>query len=133
MKSWLTMILLASVFLVMIGCAKQITPVPTPTAPSPAPSAEEVGRQLFLEKGCVGCHRINGEGGDIGPSLFGITSHTVELTTGETITRDHEYLEESILNPDAKVVKGYQPGIMPKGGLTHEEIHQIEDFLRSLR
>lgn len=27
------------------------------------------GRQLFLDKGCVACHVVNGVGGEIGPSL----------------------------------------------------------------
>jgi mono/diheme cytochrome c family protein len=27
------------------------------------------GRQLFLEKGCVACHAVNGVGGDLGPDL----------------------------------------------------------------
>jgi mono/diheme cytochrome c family protein len=27
------------------------------------------GRELFLQKGCIACHSINGVGGEIGPSL----------------------------------------------------------------
>jgi mono/diheme cytochrome c family protein len=27
------------------------------------------GRVLFLEKGCVACHAVNGVGGDVGPTL----------------------------------------------------------------
>lgn len=129
-------------FIVMAGCDSKVTPsspsptpapaAPTPT-PAPAPTAEKGGKQLFFEKGCIGCHRINGEGGNIGPSLVGILGKPVELTTGESIKRDHEYFEQSILNPDSQVVKGYQPGIMPKGGVTHVELHQVEDFIRSLK
>lgn len=100
------------------------------TAKSPAVNA--TGKQLFFEKGCIGCHKVNGEGGQVGPSLAGIMDETVELTTGEKLARDHEYLEESILKPDARIVKGYQGGVMPRINLTHEQIHELEEFLRSL-
>ena len=33
------------------------------------PMDPEHGRELFLEKGCVTCHQVNGVGGDLGPSL----------------------------------------------------------------
>lgn len=33
------------------------------------PMDSERGRQLFLEKGCVACHSVNGIGGDLGPAL----------------------------------------------------------------
>jgi hypothetical protein len=36
----------------------------------------------------------------------------VMLTDGETVTADDAYLEQSISSPDAKIVKGYQPGVM---------------------
>jgi ubiquinol-cytochrome c reductase cytochrome b subunit len=31
------------------------------------------GRQLFHSQGCIGCHRINGEGGTVGPALSSVT------------------------------------------------------------
>ncbi len=33
------------------------------------PMDPERGRTLFLEKGCVACHSVNGVGGNLGPSL----------------------------------------------------------------
>ncbi len=33
------------------------------------PMDPERGRALFLEKGCVTCHQVNGVGGDLGPAL----------------------------------------------------------------
>ena len=33
------------------------------------PMDPERGRQVFVEKGCVACHSVNGVGGDLGPSL----------------------------------------------------------------
>ncbi len=33
------------------------------------PMDSQRGRQLFVEKGCVACHSVNGVGGDLGPAL----------------------------------------------------------------
>ncbi len=33
------------------------------------PMNSERGRQLFLDKGCIACHAVNGVGGEIGPAL----------------------------------------------------------------
>src|SRR5262249_18354302 len=46
------------------------------------------------------------------PNLEGIFNSTVRLQDGRTWTADEGYLAESILDPNAKVVAGYQP-IMP--------------------
>lgn len=141
-NGWMTSIsLLVAIWLLAAACttpaatpAPTVTPTTAPIAiPTKAPAAEGVGKRLFIEQGCIGCHKVNGEGGEVGPSLVGIWGQTVELVTGEKVVRDHEYFEESIENPDAKVVKGYQPGIMPKFSLTHEQIHELEEFIKSLK
>jgi len=46
---------------------------------------------------------------------------------------DDSYIRESILNPQAKIVKGYQP-IMPtyQGQVTEQDILQLIQFIRSL-
>ena len=36
----------------------------------------------------------------------------MQLTNGKTVKADDAYLIESIEDPDAEIVKGYQPGIM---------------------
>lgn len=33
------------------------------------PMSSHRGRELFLEKGCVACHSVNGVGGEVGPTL----------------------------------------------------------------
>jgi len=33
------------------------------------PMDSEHGREVFLDKGCIVCHSVNGVGGEIGPSL----------------------------------------------------------------
>jgi cytochrome c2 len=70
------------------------------------------GKSLFAADGCSACHSLSG-GAGVGPSLNDIAGKEVALTTGETITADDAYLEQSILDPDAHVVKGYRAGVMP--------------------
>ena len=72
------------------------------------------GRKLAQEKGCLGCHSLDGTPG-VGPSFKGINGRsTLVVTKGaeRAITVDDAYLRLSITEPAADVVKGFQP-IMP--------------------
>ncbi|MEE8470523.1 MAG: c-type cytochrome [Dehalococcoidia bacterium] len=103
---------------------------PTPTIGSPEELAA-VGRQLFFDRGCLNCHKINGQGGELGPSMVGLFGSEEELTTGVTVTVDHEYLEESIEDPAAKLVAGY-PAAMPTLNLSHGQVDALIEFIKSL-
>ena len=89
------------------------------------------GEQLFQQAGCVACH--TGAQGAPGPQLAGRFGSQVELADGGTVTADENYLQESLLEPQAKVVKGYQP-IMPsyKGRLTDEEVFTLVTYIETL-
>jgi mono/diheme cytochrome c family protein len=69
------------------------------------------GKALYTGDGCSGCHSLSGTPG-AGPSFKGLAGGTSTLTTGQTITADDAYLERSIADPDAQIVKGYHQGIM---------------------
>lgn len=69
----------------------------------------------------------------MGPSLVGISGRTVELTTGQKLVRGHDYLHESVIDPDAKVVKGYQAGSMPRTSVTADQLHELSEFIESLK
>lgn len=90
------------------------------------------GEALFSQQGCETCHKLDGSVA-IGPSLTGLFGSEVELESGETVTADEEYLRESIINPQAKIVAGYS-AVMPtyQGQLSEEEILELVDYLRSL-
>ncbi len=64
--------------------------------------------------------------------LWGLAGKTVSFNDGSSAVADDGYLRESILNPAAKVVAGYQP-IMPtfKGQVSEEQIQQLIAYLRS--
>lgn len=98
-----------------------------------AGSAEK-GEVLFRGLGCLACHKVKGEGAPVGPELMGIYGKTVELATGEKIEVTEAYLRESIVDPDAKVVKGFPPGVMPKAyaGLSQEDLNNLVAFIKSL-
>jgi cytochrome c oxidase subunit II len=89
------------------------------------------GEALFKQRGCAGCHAL--QSGAMGPSLRGLFGSRVKLQSGQTITADEAYIRESILNPKAKIVAGYQP-IMPtfQGQLGEEQLHQLIAYLKSL-
>ncbi len=60
----------------------------------------KAGRKVFLEKvetQCVRCHKLKGQGGDVGPAVDGIAKKL-----------SPEYLLESVVLPSAKIAQGYE-------------------------
>src|SRR5260221_7352930 len=91
----------------------------------------EAGAKLFPDLACITCHVENGQGR--GPVLRGSYGRQVLLEGGQTTTFDDAYIRESILNPHAKVVAGFQP-IMPtfQGLVTEEQLLQLIAYVKSL-
>jgi len=92
----------------------------------------EAGRDLFQNKlGCASCH--SGGPAQRGAKLEGIFNHDVKLVGGATVKADEQYIRNSILNPSAQVVEGYQP-IMPtfKGQVTEEQLNSLVAYIKSL-
>jgi cytochrome c oxidase subunit 2 len=92
----------------------------------------EAGQNLFKRLGCETCHKSEGSGQ--GPSLVGLFGKQVKLRDGKTVIADESYMRESILDPRAKIVAGYQP-IMPlfRGLVSEEGILQIIAYIKSLQ
>lgn len=89
------------------------------------------GERLVQELGCVTCHQQTATGR--GPSWHGIFGKEIAMQDGDTVTADENYLRESILNPQARIVSGYQP-IMPtyQGLVTEEGLMQIIAYIKTL-
>lgn len=89
------------------------------------------GEKLFTNLGCVTCH--SGESGARGPNLAGVFGSKQPLTGGGTVTADENYIRESILNPQQKIVAGYQP-IMPTfaGQVSEESLLQLVAYIKAL-
>ncbi|MFI5356094.1 MAG: c-type cytochrome [Opitutales bacterium] len=81
------------------------------------PSATE-GRRLFEQKGCIGCHSVNGQGGKIGPDLNDVS-----------LRRSPDWIMRHFLDPQSVT-----PGtVMPKFGFTENQARALTEFLLHLR
>lgn len=108
------------------------TPPPVPTAagsPITDPLAQQ-GQQIYQQQ-CAACHSTDGTP-MTGPSWKGLYGHEVQLEDGSTVTADDAYIHESILNPTAKIVKGFPPA-MPPFQLSDDEINAIIAFMKTLQ
>jgi len=90
------------------------------------------GERLFEQLGCSSCHLLDRQGR--GPILRGVYGSRVQLADSKTIPADDAYIRESILNPNAKVVTGYKPNVMPsfQGQISEEGILQLVVYIKSL-
>ena len=90
------------------------------------------GEQLFKDLACVTCHTSDGKGR--GPSLVNVAGSTVKLTDGRSVVADDTYLRESILNPQAKIVAGYQP-LMPvfQGIVSEEQVMALIAHIKGMK
>ena len=98
-------------------------------APGESPAA--LGGRLFAELKCDSCHRPDGAGR--GPSLESLLGRTVTLRDGRTLVADEAYIRESILNPQASLVAGFEP-VMPvfEGELKEAQLIGIISYLKTL-
>jgi mono/diheme cytochrome c family protein len=81
------------------------------------------GAQVFANNGCGGCHTLAAAnaGGTVGPDLD-------EVLPGQ----QESEIEESIVDPEAKIEQGYPKGVMPqnfKEKIQPEELKQLVEFL----
>jgi cytochrome c oxidase subunit 2 len=90
------------------------------------------GRKVFLKYRCLSCHSADGHAR--APVLENLYGKQVQLNDGRTVVADDDYLRESILNPGAKIVAGWQ-NIMPtfRGQVSEEEIVELIAFIQSLK
>lgn len=84
------------------------------------------GEDLFFSSptaACAACHTVGGKGGDVGPILDGIA-----------VRGDRAYILESLMDPNAKLAKGFETleisPMPPLGTLLKEQ--ELEDILAYL-
>jgi len=95
-------------------------------------SPVEAGRKLYQVRGCQQCHSVDGSA-RTGPTFLKLFGKTESFKDGSTITADENYIRESILEPNARIVDGYEP-VMPtyQGRLKDAEIGAIIEYIKSL-
>jgi len=103
------------------------------------PTVEE-GARLYQMFGCMACHSTDGTTeGKVGPSWKGLFGTDRDIAKGAkgTFKADETYLRESILNPSAKVVKGFEKfdtGMPIYAGILNDsQIDSLVLFIKSLK
>lgn len=96
-------------------------------------SLEEAGANLYSSKACITCHSVDGRPG-VAPSFKGRFGKQQKMADGTTVLIDENYVRESILNPQAKVVEGFQP-VMPtyQNVLKDRQIDALIAYIKSLQ
>lgn len=88
----------------------------------------EAGAAVFAEQGCSGCHAVEeGVEGMTGPPLHNIATIANERTEQSAA----EYIRESITNPSAHVVEGYE-NVMPPYELPDDQLDNLVAYLMTL-
>lgn len=93
----------------------------------------QIGQKVYTAR-CIACHTLT-DVKNVGPGFLGVFGRTEHIEGGGNITVDENYLRESILNPNAKIVAGYPKGVMPTfaGQLSEEELMGIIDYLKTVK
>ena len=90
----------------------------------------EKGRLLVDKYGCGACHSQDGST-SLGPGWKGLYGRTEQLADGSSVQVDEAYLKESILDPKARLVKGYPP-VMVAYTLSDDELGALVALIKSL-
>lgn len=112
------------------------SPMQVPAAPGQAEDTltlAEMGEHVANRHGCLRCHTVDGTP-HLGPTWARAFGSTVTLQDGQTILVDEAYLTESMMDPLARLHRGYEP-VMPsyQGLLTAAETGALVEYIRSLR
>lgn len=125
-----------------LACGGSSLPSPTMTPmPTDLPSeldlvaTGEVLARTSLPTPCVVCHSAD-DNILIGTGWQGYYGSQVTLVDGTTVTVDDEYIRQSIVDPNARVVEGFGPSVMPQSYgdvLSDEDIEAILAYIKSLQ
>ncbi len=101
------------------------------TEGAPEGSLASQGEKYFHQFGCANCHHFDSAGRC--PNLRDLYDRPVQIVGG-TVIADESYIRESILNPNAKIVYGYQSNIMPNftGQLSEEQVLALVAYVKAL-
>lgn len=125
--------MLLAIFLVPVLAACSNGDVEPGTFGDPARGEALFKQQTIGEApGCATCHSLQAGQVIVGPSLAGVGLRARNRVEGLTA---EEYLHRSIVEPDAYVVEGFNPGVMYQefeDVLSDEQLYDLEAFLLTL-
>jgi cytochrome c2 len=134
-KLWLTLaIAICGALAFATGCTKKSSEQTRTAAKAPMSIVEPESlvdrKEVFYRVSCDRCHTLDGSH-SIGPTFKGLYGSQVPLMGGKVVTADEDYIRESILFPNAKIVKGYAP-VMPsfKGLITDKDVDDLVAFIK---
>ena len=92
------------------------------------------GEKLFALKACASCHSVDSPAVKVGPSLYKKFGTEEVIEGGAKVVVDENYLRESILQPNAKIVNGFPHGVMPtfQGQINENELNALVEYVKSL-
>jgi mono/diheme cytochrome c family protein len=96
------------------------------------PGDATAGQNVFTAAGCAACHSLEPEVKVVGPSLAGVATRAAARRPGYSAEL---YLYESMVQPNAYVVDGFQPDVMPRTfqeTLTPQNLADLIAFLLTL-
>jgi len=112
-----------------LGAAPQDDQPSSGEASSPGEDLVARGQRLAGSLGCLACHSVDGNKG-IGPSWQGLYGKTETLADDTSVKVDEGYIKDSVLHPNAKIVKGYA-AVMPALAPSDEELNALIAFIKS--
>ncbi|MNO18454.1 Alternative cytochrome c oxidase subunit 2 [compost metagenome] len=112
-----------------LGTAQQNDEPSASQATGPGDDLATQGQRLAESLGCLACHSVDGSKG-VGPSWQGLYGKTETLADGTNIKVDEGYIKDSVLDPSAKIVKGYA-AVMPAFAPSEQEISALIAFIKS--
>ena len=87
--------------------------------------------KIFQQLGCNTCHRSDSQAR--GPNLAGLYGNPVKLKDGSTVIADEGYIRESVVNPNTKIVAGFD-SVMPtfQGQINEDDMLALVYYIKSL-
>lgn len=114
--------------------ATETTVAPSETTTTAAVDLVAQGESLAARNGCTACHSADGSP-LTGPTWQGLYGSEETLDNGSTVIVDDAYIQESIIDPNAKIVDGYTANVMPADfgdRLSDDDIAAIVAYIKSL-
>jgi cytochrome c oxidase subunit 2 len=91
------------------------------------------GAKLYQSRGCAQCHTIDGKTSTC-PTFFNLFGSTAQIKGAGSVVVDENYIRESVLEPQAKIVEGFAP-VMPTyaGRLSDKDITGLIEYIKTLK